>query len=147
MTVKINDVILQTVTKIVTFIILTFAIYLFFAGHHNPGGGFIGGLVISSALILMLLAFDIETVTQTLPINYKLITGLGVLVSLLTGMASFVFHVPFLSQTHLQFYMPIVNEEIDIATTIIFEIGVAMAVVGTTMTVIVSISRNKGDEE
>ncbi|WP_274622839.1 MnhB domain-containing protein, partial [Sinobaca sp. H24] len=44
---KINDVILQTVTKIVTFIILTFAIYLFFAGHHNPGGGFIGGLVIS----------------------------------------------------------------------------------------------------
>ncbi|RKD73455.1 multisubunit sodium/proton antiporter MrpB subunit [Sinobaca qinghaiensis] len=144
---KINDVILQTVTKIVTFIILTFAIYLFFAGHHNPGGGFIGGLVISSALILMLLAFDIETVTQTLPINYKVITGLGVLVSLFTGMASFVFHVPFLSQAHLHFYMPIVNEEINIATTIIFEIGVAMAVVGTTMTVIVSISRNKGDEE
>ena len=41
---KINDVILRTVTKAVVFIILTLGVYLFFAGHHAPGGGFIGGL-------------------------------------------------------------------------------------------------------
>ena len=39
---KINDVILRTVTKAVVFIILTLGVYLFFAGHHAPGGGFIG---------------------------------------------------------------------------------------------------------
>lgn len=31
---KINDVILRTVTKAVVFIILTLGVYLFFAGHH-----------------------------------------------------------------------------------------------------------------
>lgn len=40
---KINDVILRTVTKIVVFIILTLSVYLFFSGHYSPGGGFIGG--------------------------------------------------------------------------------------------------------
>lgn len=143
----INDVILQTVTKIVVFIILTFAIYLFFAGHHNPGGGFIGGLVTSTALILMMLAFDIETITEALPLNYRLVTGGGVLLSLLTGIASFLYDVPFLSQTYIHLSVPLLHEEIEIATTFIFEAGVAMAVVGTTMTVMVSISRNKGDEE
>ena len=45
-TLKINDVILRTVTKIVVFIILTFGVYLFLSGHNTPGGGFIGGLSI-----------------------------------------------------------------------------------------------------
>ena len=39
-----NDVILQTVTKVLAFIIVIFSFYVFLAGHHNPGGGFIGAL-------------------------------------------------------------------------------------------------------
>lgn len=50
---KENDVVLRTVTKLVVFILLTFGFYVFFAGHNNPGGGFIGGLIFSSAFILM----------------------------------------------------------------------------------------------
>ena len=42
---KMNDVILRTVVKVVIFIILTLGVYLFFSGHNAPGGGFIGGLV------------------------------------------------------------------------------------------------------
>ena len=49
---KENDVVLRTITKIVVFILLTFGFYLFLAGHNNPGGGFIGGLVFSSAFYL-----------------------------------------------------------------------------------------------
>ena len=42
---KENDVVLKSVTKIVVFILLTFGFYVFFAGHNNPGGGFIGSLI------------------------------------------------------------------------------------------------------
>ena len=45
----------ETVTKIVVFIILTFGVELFLSGHNNPGGGFIGGLVLSSAFVLLYL--------------------------------------------------------------------------------------------
>ena len=59
---KENDVVLKTVTKIVVFILLTFGFYIYLAGHNNPGGGFIGGLVFSSAFILMFLAFDVKSI-------------------------------------------------------------------------------------
>ena len=68
---KENDVVLRTVTKIVVFILLTFGFYVFFAGHNNPGGGFIGGLIFSSAFILMFLAFDVHEVLESLPIDFK----------------------------------------------------------------------------
>lgn len=59
-----NDVMLQTATKVVTFIILMFAVHIFFAGHYTPGGGFVGGLLTTSAIVLLMLAFDIETVKK-----------------------------------------------------------------------------------
>lgn len=68
---KINDVILRTITKAIVFIILTLGVYLFFAGHHAPGGGFIGGLVLASAIVLLYLAYDIETVHKGMPFDFK----------------------------------------------------------------------------
>ena len=68
---KINDVILRTVVKGVIFIILTLGMYLFFAGHNAPGGGFIGGLVLGSAIVLLYITYDIETVHKSLPLDFK----------------------------------------------------------------------------
>ncbi|WP_373902895.1 MnhB domain-containing protein [Geomicrobium sp. JCM 19038] len=95
---KVNDVILQTVTKIVVFIIFTFAFYLFFAGHHDTGGGFIGGLWLHQ-LVLLYLSYDIDTISKAIPINYRTLIGVGVSVSMLTGLGSILLGFPFLSHT------------------------------------------------
>ena len=63
---KINDVILRNVAKIGVFIILTFGVYLFLSGHNTPGGGFIGGLVLASAFVLLYLSNGIEKVQKSL---------------------------------------------------------------------------------
>lgn len=52
-----NDVILQTVAKILVPPIFIFGIYVILAGHLGPGGGFSGGAVIGAGLILYLKAF------------------------------------------------------------------------------------------
>lgn len=52
-----NDVILQTVAKILVPPIFIFGIYVILAGHLGPGGGFSGGAVIGAGLILYLNAF------------------------------------------------------------------------------------------
>lgn len=52
-----NDVILQTVARILVPPIFLFGIYLILAGHLGPGGGFSGGAVIGAGLILYLNAF------------------------------------------------------------------------------------------
>lgn len=88
---KINDVILRTVTKAVVFIILTLGVYLFFAGHHAPGGGFIGGLVLASGIVLLYLAYDIETVHKGMPFDFKKVAALGVLLATGTAVGSLFF--------------------------------------------------------
>lgn len=138
---KINDVILQTVSKVVVFIILTLALYLFFSGSSAPGGGFVGGLVLASSLVLLLLAFDIETVRRGLPLNFKLVGASGAAIVVLTGLGAVLFGQPFLKHTILSFKIPIYGV-VHFSTVTIFETGVALAVVGVVVTIILSIAED-----
>ena len=137
-----NDIILHAVTKVAVVIILTFAVDLFYAGHHNPGGGFIGGLSIASALTLMFLSFDIETVTDNIKIDFKKFGAIGVLIATLTGAGSFLFGAPFLSQTFDYFNLPVFGKT-ELATAVLFDLGVAMGVIGTAVTIILTISEDR----
>lgn len=138
---KINEVILQSITKIVVFIILTLALYLFFSGHHAPGGGFVGGLVLASSIVLLLLAFDIETIRRGLPLDFKLVGAAGSAIVVLTGLGALVFGEPFLSQTIATFPLPLYGE-VHFSTVTIFETGVALTVVGVVITIILSIAED-----
>ena len=139
---KPNDILLSAVTKIAVLIILTFSIDLFFSGHHNPGGGFIGGLGIASALVLMYLTLGTETVNKLIPVDFKTIAAIGVLIAVLTGAGSFLFDAPFLSQTFGYFELPILGKT-ELATALIFDTGVALAVIGSAVTIILSISEDR----
>lgn len=138
---KINEVILQSVTKVVVFIILTLAIYLFFSGHNAPGGGFVGGLVLASAFVLLLLAFDMETVRQGLPLNFKLVAATGAAIVVLTGIGAAIFGQPFLRQAFTVISVPLYGD-IAFSTVTVFETGVALAVVGVVVTIILSIAED-----
>lgn len=138
---KINDVILQTITRVVVFIILTLAIYLFFSGHYDPGGGFIGGLVLASAVVLLFLAFDIETVRIGIPINFRVVAAIGAFIVVATGVGATVFGTPFLNQAFKTFNIPFFGE-VELSTVTLFEAGVALAVVGVVVTIILSISKD-----
>lgn len=141
---RINDVILRTVVRFVVFIILTLAIYLFFAGHYSPGGGFIGGLVIASAFVLLYLTFDIEKVQQGIPVDFKKVAALGVFLAVGTGFGSVLFGADFLTQTAQKFHIQLLGDK-ELGTVMIFELGVALTVVGVVMTIIVSIAEGDGD--
>ncbi|MBP3951344.1 Na(+)/H(+) antiporter subunit B [Bacillus suaedae] len=137
-----NDVILKTVTQLVTFIIIIFSIYVFLSGHHHPGGGFIGGLMTAAAFVLIGLAFDIETVKKIIPIDFKLISATGMLIAVLTGIGSFVFDANFLSHTFDYFHLPLLGET-ELATAVLFDIGVYLVVIGITLTIIFTIGEDQ----
>jgi len=139
---KFTDVYLQSATKILVFMILAFSVYVLFAGHHNPGGGFIGGLITASALVLLYIAFDLQSVRDVIPVDFKQLAATGVIVAVLTGTASFVFDVPFLTQSFTYVNLPLLGKT-ELATAVIFDLGVYMAVIGTTMTIITSISEDE----
>lgn len=137
-----NDIIIRSVAKVAVVIIFTFAINLFISGHHYPGGGFIGGLAFASAVILLFLTFDIETVRKNIPLDFKMVAAIGVLIAVLTGLGSMLFDVPFLSQAFGYFNLPIFGKT-ELATAVLFDIGVALAVIGTALTIIMSIGDDR----
>ncbi len=139
---KTNDVILQTTTKIVFFIIFLFSVHIFFAGHYTPGGGFVGGLLTASGIVLLLLAFDLKTVTTALPINYTVMTSIGLLIALATAAGSIFFNVPFFTHAFEYFYIPLLGKQ-SLHTAILFDTGVYLVVVGVTMTIIQSIGADE----
>lgn len=136
---KFTDLILQTATKLLVFVILTFSVYVLFAGHHNPGGGFIGGLITASAIVLLYIAFDAKTVNEIIPLDFKLIGVVGVLLAVGTAASSLFFGQPFLSGAHLEANVPLIGK-IELGSALIFDIGVYLTVIGTTLTIITSIS-------
>ncbi len=55
-TLRLNSEIFKTSAKLLVPIIVMLGVYIFINGHLSPGGGFQGGAVIASAVILMLLS-------------------------------------------------------------------------------------------
>lgn len=139
---KTNDVILQTVTKFTLFVIILFSIHLFFAGHYYPGGGFIGGLMTSGAIVLLLLAFDINTVKAILPIDYIKVIAIGLLFSIGTGAGALILDMPFLTHAFTYVDLPLLGKT-SLHTAVLFDTGVFLVVIGVTMTIIQTIGESE----
>jgi multicomponent Na+:H+ antiporter subunit B len=139
---KTNDVILQTVTKFTLFVIILFSIHLFFAGHYYPGGGFIGGLMTSAAIVLLLLAFDIKTVKNILPIDYIKVVAVGLLFAVGTGAGGLIVDMPFLTHAFTYVDIPLLGKT-SLHTAVLFDTGVFLVVIGVTMTIIQTIGESE----
>ncbi|MEF2968584.1 Na(+)/H(+) antiporter subunit B [Paenibacillus sp. M1] len=139
---KPNNVILKTVTRVAVVIIFTFSIYLFLNGHHQPGGGFIGGLSTAAAIVLLYLSFGIEKVRENIRIDFKKLAAVGVLIAVGTGLLGAIFGKPFLFQIFGHVDLPIFGDT-ELATAMIFDTGVALAVIGTAVVIILGISEDR----
>ncbi|MEK5331627.1 MULTISPECIES: Na(+)/H(+) antiporter subunit B [unclassified Lysinibacillus] len=139
---KTNDVIIQFTAKIVFFIIFFFSIHIFLAGHYTPGGGFVGGLLTSSAIVLLVLAFDLNTVRNVLPINYTYLTATGLLLALATAAFPMFLGKPFFTHFFDYFELPLLGKQ-SLHTAMLFDSGVYLVVVGVTMTIIQTIGEDE----
>ncbi|SOC12624.1 multisubunit sodium/proton antiporter MrpB subunit [Ureibacillus xyleni] len=139
---KTNDVILQFTAKIVFFMIFFYAVHIFFAGHYTPGGGFVGGLVTASAIVLLIIAFDIKTVQSIIPINYIYLVAVGLIIAGATAAFSMIMGKPFFTHYFDYFNLPILGKT-SLHTAALFDLGVYLVVVGVTMTIIQTIGEDE----
>src|SRR5699024_1801041 len=103
-------------------------------------------MVLATAFVLLLLAFDIETVQKGIPFDFRHVAALGVIIVLLSGIGVTVLGQPFLQQSYMHIHLPIYGT-IELTTVTIFETGVALTVVGVVVTIIVSISKDVEEME
>jgi multicomponent Na+:H+ antiporter subunit B len=108
-------------------ILLVFSIFLLIRGHNEVGGGFVGGLVASSALMLYGIAISPEDLRKLLPISPERLVSTGLLIALISGLISVFAGKPFMTGLWLNTEIPVIGK---IGTPMLFDIGVYLLVVG-----------------
>jgi len=135
-----NPLILMTLSRLLLPLALLISVFIFLRGHNLPGGGFIAGLITAVALALQYIASGVAWVEQRLSLNYQRMAGVGVLIASLTGLGSWVFGRPFLTSAFGHFELPLVGE-FELATAMLFDLGVYLTVVGSTQLVLTRLGK------
>lgn len=145
-----NDttVIARTVVRTVVPIIVVVALALFFQGHNLPGGGFIGGVLTTTAFVLVYVIFGLEYIREQLLDRprfdmvgaYRFLFSVGLAIALLSGLAPILWGYPFLTQG-VAFVEGIpLYHELEVASALAFDLGVYLVVVGGLLTVIAEVA-------
>ena len=130
-----RSVILENCVRLVFHTVLLFGVYLLFAGHNQPGGGFVGGLVAGSAFVLRYVAGGRAELRSAVPIDPVVPLGVGVLVAVATGTGSWLFGADFLTSDFGSVELPVLGT-VKASTVLVFDIGVFSVVVGLDLTLL-----------
>jgi len=138
-----HPLILSRITRFFLPLALLVSIHFFLRGHNAPGGGFIAGLITAVALILQYMANGIAWTRQQWRLRYHPLIAWGVLIAAATGAGSWLFDHPFLTSAFGHFSLPVVGE-IELATAMLFDLGVYLAVVGVVMLILATLGDLSG---
>jgi multicomponent K+:H+ antiporter subunit A len=127
-------------TRVMLPLALMVGVFIFLRGHNEPGGGFIAGLVVAIALVMQYMASGFAWADARQKVDYQAWIGAGVLVAGLTGVGAWFNGLPFLTSAYGYFRIPPL-EEFELATAMLFDLGVFLTVVGAVMLALASLSR------
>jgi multicomponent K+:H+ antiporter subunit A len=119
-------------TRLLLPLALLVGLYIFLRGHNQPGGGFVAALVFSIAILLQYLASGFDWTDARRRIGEHQLIGAGVSIAVATGLGSLAFGAPFLTSSFDHFHLPLIGE-FELATAMLFDLGVACVVVGAVM--------------
>ncbi|RPJ33685.1 MAG: Na(+)/H(+) antiporter subunit B [Verrucomicrobiaceae bacterium] len=117
---------LPAAARLVVPVQYVFSIYLLLRGHNLPGGGFIGGLVLASALVLRAMV-DPKRVPK---FDLIRLSGIGLLVALLSAVLPWLTGKTFFTGLWGgQIWLPALGD-LKLGTPLLFDIGVFLVVTG-----------------
>lgn len=104
----VESTIIMTTVRVVAPFVLTFALFIMFHGADSPGGGFQGGVIAGSVVMMLAFAFGIESTRRWLDVRVvaALASG-GVLVFAAVGLGSILLGGQFLQYTE---YTPFISK-------------------------------------
>jgi multicomponent K+:H+ antiporter subunit A len=125
----------QTSMKLILPLSLMFALYMFFKGHQEPGGGFIAGLVAAVSLAVYRMAEGPDALKRILPIRPGPLAAWGLLVALSTAVVPLLMGYPLL-RSHTA-YVPLPGDgQFHWASVMFFDLGVLIVVIAVSVGVI-----------
>ncbi len=123
------DIILQAASRILVPVMQIFALYVVAHGHHSPGGGFQGGVILGASFILMAISYDLKMVLKRLKEKTVLrLSGIGVLIYVGIGAVCLLLGGNFLAYASWSTLLGITELEAHSHGMLGVEVGVAITV-------------------
>jgi len=129
-----RSLILDSTIRFVFDSVVVFSVYLLFAGHNQPGGGFVGGLLAGVALALRYVAQGNSAVRATIAIRPRTVLSLGLGLAATTAIIPLLFGDALLDNAMLQLDLPALGL-VKVPSAIAFDSGVYLVVVGLVLMV------------
>ncbi|MCF8218207.1 MAG: Na+/H+ antiporter subunit B [Bacteroidales bacterium] len=127
------SLILSTATRVLLPVLMLFSVFILLRGHHEPGGGFVGGLVAAAAFALYTISNGVSHARKIFPLKPNIFIIVGLSTSLLSGLLSlFTGKAPF-TGLWAHFKIPIIGH---LSTPFMFDIGVYLVVIGVATSII-----------
>jgi multicomponent Na+:H+ antiporter subunit B len=123
------DLIVKTTCRLIIPFIQIFALYVIAHGHHSPGGGFQGGVIMGASMVLYAIAYDLRSAIRRM--GERLIvflSALGVMIYAGTGALSMIFKKNYLDYSAFANILGVDPVSAHSHGILIVEIGVGIAV-------------------
>jgi len=141
-----RSILLEVVVRLLFHAIVVVSIYLLFAGHNLPGGGFAGGLVAGMAFVARYLAGGRFELGAAAPLDAGKVLGTGLLVIVATAVVPLFLGVDALTSTWVEGELPLFGH-VEFVTSTFFDVGVYLVVVGLVLDVLRSLGAEVDRQE
>ncbi|PNW08957.1 Na+/H+ antiporter subunit A [Microbacterium testaceum] len=133
-----RSILLEIIIRVLFHSIMIVSLYLLFAGHNLPGGGFAGGLVAGMGLVMRYIAGGRWELGAAAPTDAGRLLGAGMAIAVLCALVPMVFGFAPLQSFTFEGELPIIGHW-EFVTSTIFDVGVYLVVIGLVLDVLRSL--------
>jgi multicomponent Na+:H+ antiporter subunit A len=133
-----RSILLEVIVRILFHTIIVVSLYLLFAGHNLPGGGFAGGLVAGMALVMRYVAGGRYELGAAAPTDAGRLLGVGMSLAVACAVIPVLFGQAPLTSAFFEVELPVVGH-LEFVTSTIFDVGVYLVVIGLVLDVLRSL--------
>lgn len=132
-----RSILLSAAARYLMPLMLVFSIFLLIRGHNEVGGGFAGGLVAASALMLYGIALSPAALRKLLPFEPRVFVSCGLLAALISGLLPMLVKQPFMTGLWVKTPLPVIGK---VGTPLLFDTGVYFVVIGVVVWILLTLA-------
>ncbi len=145
---KSDDIIIKTLARILVPFIQIYALYVIMHGHHSPGGGFQGGVILAASLILLMITHGVKDTQKRISEKaVAIFSSSGVFIYAGIGVVCLILAGNFLDYSNLAKLLHVDPAQARSLGILGIEIGVGLAVMAVMFSVFFDISRGEVSEK
>ena len=141
---KSDDIIIKTLARILVPFIQIYALYVIMHGHHSPGGGFQGGVILAASLILLMITHGVKDTQKRISEKaVAIFSSSGVFIYAGIGAVCLLLGGNYLDYSKLSKLLHVDPAQARSLGILGIEIGVGLAVMAVMFSVFFDISRGE----